>query len=167
MAGHHAALAIHPGTGYGVVVLMAGHYPDAAKLAYDAFEIMQPAIDKALADMAAELYVGQWRDEDPEAKANSSALVAISKGTLYIEKLVLEGVDALKNFGAPGRLALRSSRRRDEFRSVSSAVRNLVHCSYASAESTRAFQAITGRSTWDATRTGMVRICGVSVTTPR
>ncbi|RDX46309.1 beta-lactamase/transpeptidase-like protein [Lentinus brumalis] len=116
MAGHHAALAIHPGTGYGVVVLMAGHYPDAAKLAYDAFEIMQPAIDKALADMAAELYVGQWRDEDPEAKANSSALVAISKGTLYIEKLVLEGVDALKNFGAPGRLALRSSRRRDEFR---------------------------------------------------
>ena len=49
MAGYHAALAIHPGTGYGVVVLLTGHYPDAAKLAYDAFEIFQPAIDAALA----------------------------------------------------------------------------------------------------------------------
>ena len=120
MAGHHAALAIHPGTGYGVIVLMAGHYPDAAKLAYDAFEIMQPAIDRALADMATRLYVGEWRNERGDAEKDSSARISIEKGTLYIEKLVLEGVDALRNFGATGRLALRSSRRRDEFRSVTS-----------------------------------------------
>lgn len=116
MAGYHAALAIHPGTGYGVVVLMAGHYPDAAKLAYDAFDIFQPAIDQALADLVNQLYVGEWRNVDKAAEAKSNARIVIDKGTLYIETLTLLGVDALKNFGAPGRLALRSSGRRDEFR---------------------------------------------------
>ena len=116
MAGYHTAIAFHPGTGYGVVVLMGGRYPDAAKLAYDAFEIFQPAIDRALADMAAALYVGEWHNLDRGAEADSSARIDIEKGTLYVERLTLLGVDALKNFGAPGRLALRSSGRRDEFR---------------------------------------------------
>ncbi|KAI1793717.1 beta-lactamase/transpeptidase-like protein [Ganoderma leucocontextum] len=116
MAGYHAALAVHPGTGYGVVVLMAGHYPDAAKLAYDAFEIFQPAIDNALAYTATELYVGEWHDIRAREEQPSSARIVIDQGTLYIENFTLRGVDALKNFGARGRLALRSSQRRDEFR---------------------------------------------------
>ncbi|EJF61945.1 beta-lactamase/transpeptidase-like protein [Dichomitus squalens LYAD-421 SS1] len=116
MAGYHAALAIHPGTGYGVIVLMTGHYPDAAKLAYDTFEIFQPAIDQALAELAAELYVGEWYDVHGSEEQPSSARIVIDKGTLYIKSLKLLGVDALRNFGAPGRLALRSSQRRDEFR---------------------------------------------------
>ncbi|KAI0738330.1 beta-lactamase/transpeptidase-like protein [Daedaleopsis nitida] len=116
MVGYHTALAIHPGTGYGVVVLMTGHYADSAKIAYDAFDVFQPAIDKALAGLATQLYVGEWRDVDKAAKEESSARVVIDKGTLYVERLTLSGVDALKNFGAPGRLALRSSERRDEFR---------------------------------------------------
>ena len=118
MLGYHTAIAFHPGTGYGVVVLMGGRYPDAAKLAYDTFEIMQPAIDVALADMAAELYVGKWEQTEPtpEAGATSSVRIVIDKGTLYVEDFTLLGVDALKNFGAPGRLALRSSMRYDELR---------------------------------------------------
>ena len=111
MAGYHSALAIHPGTSYGIVLLMAGHYPDAAQLTYEAFSLMQPAIDRALADMVTEFYAGEWRDE-----RNSFARVVIDKGTLYVERYTLDGVDALQKFGAQGRLALRPSGRRDEFR---------------------------------------------------
>ncbi|KAI0319435.1 beta-lactamase/transpeptidase-like protein [Amylostereum chailletii] len=115
MAGYHSALAIHPGSSYGITVLMGGHYPDAAKLAYDAFKIFQPAIDSALAEMATELYAGHWSASDAQGKP-SSARIIVEKGTLYIESLELLGVDVLKMFGAQGRLALRSSMRRDEFR---------------------------------------------------
>ncbi|KAM5544672.1 hypothetical protein V8D89_001570 [Ganoderma adspersum] len=105
-----------PGTGYGVVVLLCGHYPDAAKLAYDAFEIFQPSIDRALADLTTEFDVGVWADADPSAEKKSSAHITIDKGTLYIEELTLQGTNALERFGAQGRLALRSSMRRDELR---------------------------------------------------
>ncbi|KAI8970736.1 beta-lactamase/transpeptidase-like protein [Trametes punicea] len=118
MAGYHSALAVHPGSSYGIVLLMAGRYPDAAALTYEAFSLVQPAIDAALADMATELYVGEWRDETSpaEAEPSSSARVVIEKGTLYVERLNLVGEDALQKFGAQGRLALRPSGRRDEFR---------------------------------------------------
>ena len=116
MAGFHSAVAFHPGTGYGVVVLLGGHYPDAAKLAYDAFEIFQPAIDRALADLSTELYVGKWEDPDASAEKKSAARIVVEKGTLYIEELMLQGTNALEKFGARGRLALRSSMRRDELR---------------------------------------------------
>lgn len=127
MAGYHTALAIHPGISYGIIVLMAGHYPDAAKLAYDAFALMQPAIDTALADMATELYVGTWQaDADDNDHKPSSARVILEAGTLYMEDYTLFGVDVLSRFGARGRLALRPSGRRDEFRYVPSPVRMLA-----------------------------------------
>ncbi|KAI0648780.1 beta-lactamase/transpeptidase-like protein [Trametes meyenii] len=117
MAGYHIAVAFHPGTSYGVVVLMGGRYADATKLAYDTFEMFQPAIDRALADAAKALYVGHWVDDSPEsATAQTSARIAIERGTLYVEELTLLGVDGLKSFGAQGRLALRSTGRRDELR---------------------------------------------------
>ncbi|KAI8977721.1 beta-lactamase/transpeptidase-like protein [Trametes punicea] len=114
VGGYSSAVAIHPGTGYGIVLLMAGHDRDTGKLVYDAFELLQPAIDQALADAVAELYAGSWVDET--GSAESSARIAVDRGTLYIEKLTLLGVDALKKFGADGRLALRSTGWRDEFR---------------------------------------------------
>ena len=64
MAGYHSALAIHPGTSYGISVLMTGHYADAAKIAYDAFEIFQPSIDQVLAERALLLYGGEWSTAD-------------------------------------------------------------------------------------------------------
>ena len=82
---------------------MAGHYPDASQLTYEASALMQPAIDRALADMATELYAGEWRDE----RNLSARVVVIDKGTLYDDGYALEGVDALQEFGAEGRLALR------------------------------------------------------------
>jgi hypothetical protein len=114
MAGYHSVIAIHPGTGYGVVVFLGGRYFDAAKLAYDTFEIFQPAIDSVLAEAATALYAGSWTSEDRE----SSASIVVEKGTLYIEHFISNGTDILEKFHAPGRLALRSSQRHDEFRSV-------------------------------------------------
>lgn len=114
MAGYHSAVAIHPGTGYGIVVLLGGNYFDAAKLTYDAFEIFQPAIDDVLAEMAAMLYAGSWTSQDGE----SSAMIVVEKGTLYINHFILNGTNVLAMFHAPGRLALHSSQRHDEFRCV-------------------------------------------------
>ncbi|KAJ7108460.1 beta-lactamase/transpeptidase-like protein [Mycena crocata] len=111
MAGYHAALAIHPGTSYGVVILLGGHFPDAAALAYSAFEIFQPGIDQALADAAVARYAGAWTNEG----RNSTASITISQGTLYIDHLVVDSVDLLAKFGPSGRVALRWMQR-DEFR---------------------------------------------------
>lgn len=93
-------------------MLMGGHFPDAAKIAYDAFEIFQPAVDKALAEMATSLYAGEWASEDK----NSSASIAVSKGTLYIDRLIANGTDILAKFSAPHRVALRSMQRNEDFR---------------------------------------------------
>lgn len=114
MAGYHAAVAIHPGTGYGVSVLLGGNYFDAAKLAYDAFEIFQPAIDAVLAETATNMYAGKWASDDSQ----SSASIIVEDGTLYVEQFTSNGTDILGMFHAPGRLALRSSRKRDELRCV-------------------------------------------------
>lgn len=112
MAGYHAAIAIHPASSYGIVVLLGGHYPDAAKLAYDAFNLMQPAFDNVHAELSASLYSGKWASDD----GNSSATVTVERGTLYAESLILNGSDVLAMFHAPSRVPLRSSERRDEFR---------------------------------------------------
>ncbi len=117
MAGYHSAIAIHPGTGYGIVVLLGGRYPDAAKLAYDTFNILQPTIDNALAQEAISLYAGRWTAVDGD-DGKTFATVVVEKGTLYVEQMNLFGVDVLERFGAPGRLALRNSMRKDEFRYV-------------------------------------------------
>ncbi|KAJ7840750.1 beta-lactamase/transpeptidase-like protein [Mycena leptocephala] len=111
MAGYHAALAIHPGTSYGVAVLLGGHYPDAAKIAYDVFELFQPAIDQSLAELAKSMYAGKWASPD----GKSSATVLVDKGTLYIENLNINGTDILAMFHSPNRVALRSTHY-DKFR---------------------------------------------------
>lgn len=167
MAGYHSALAIHPGTSYGIIVLMAGHYQDAAKLAYDAFALMQPAIDNALADMAVKLYAGSWHADHDDQSKPSSARVIVEKGTLYMESYTLLGVDALSMFGAQGRLAMRPSGRRDEFRCVMLTLCMAPLVDRASfTDSIRAYLAIMDRSTWAATRIGTGRTCGVFATTP-
>jgi hypothetical protein len=112
MAGYHAALAIHPGTSYGVVVLLGGHFPDAAALAYRAFEIFQPAIDRALADAAITRYAGEWFSTDK----NSTASIAVVGGTLYLDRLNVDGVDILARFNPSNRVALRWMNSREEFR---------------------------------------------------
>ena len=110
---------MHPGSSYGIIILMAGSYPDAAELAYDAFEIMHPGIDRALSDLATDLYAGKWVavHSIQNATEASSAIITVEGGTLYIDEYVLFGVNALEKMEAKGRVALRPTRR-DEFRCV-------------------------------------------------
>lgn len=129
-----ACLAVHPGAGYGVVVAMtspASAEPDAAAICYTAFDKFQPAIDEVLDELARELYVGNWTSDaqgglvggrDGKTKVQAYAVVALDKGTLYVDELVYDGIDALGYFSNPphsdaDRVALRPQDR-DEFRSV-------------------------------------------------
>ncbi|TFY61928.1 hypothetical protein EVJ58_g4192 [Rhodofomes roseus] len=121
---YHSAIAIHPGTSYGVVVFMAGAYMDAAAITYHIFEIMQPYIDSALAELATAMYVGRWTSPD----GMSAATITIDRGTLFAEEFVLNGTNAMDTFNAFNgppevvqgkrgkRFALRPTGRRDELR---------------------------------------------------
>ena len=150
---------------------MAGSYPDAAELAYDAFEIMQPGIDRALSDLATELYAGKWVavHSIQNATEASSAIITVEGGTLYIDEYVLFGVDALEKMEAKGRVALRPTRR-DEFRCVimflSSSISDSPLMSIPSAWIS-AYQVIAGNGTPPAFRTGLGRITGECATTLR
>ncbi|EMD38013.1 hypothetical protein CERSUDRAFT_113125 [Gelatoporia subvermispora B] len=112
VGGYHTVMAIYPGTSYGVALLMAGRYSDAAELAYEIFGSFQRAIDAALAEKARALYAGRWESEDKE----SSAEITIENGMLFIENLRLNGTKVLPLFGAAVKVALRPTERRDELR---------------------------------------------------
>ena len=114
VGGYHTAVTVNPTSGVGVVLLMAGAFPDSGELVYDTYEILQPAFDAALADATEQLYAGEWR---LDGGGGSDAHVLVDDGTLYIDRLTLFGQDALKTLGAEGRVALRPTRK-DEFRSV-------------------------------------------------
>ncbi|TCD62579.1 hypothetical protein EIP91_006729 [Steccherinum ochraceum] len=129
MAGHHAALAFHPGSGYAVIVLLAGHYPDAAKVAYEIIRVFQPSIDIVAAETASELYAGTYTsthnsqadatgENQVQVEQATKAVVSVRKGTLYLDTYLLAGIDVLQLFGAPPHkpLPLRPSGRAGEFR---------------------------------------------------
>lgn len=123
---YHTAIALHPGTSYGFVLFMAGAYMDAAAIVYHIFEIMQPYIDRALAELATTMYVGRWTSADE----NSVATITLERGILFVEELMLNGTNAMDTFNAfnappeivqgkrKRRFALRPTGRRDELRYV-------------------------------------------------
>ncbi|KAJ7496750.1 beta-lactamase/transpeptidase-like protein [Mycena latifolia] len=82
MAGYHAALAIHPGTSYGVVVLLGGHFPDSLIV---------------FADTSIERCAGEWFAKD----RSSTASVAVVRGTLYIDRLIVD-TPIYQRFGVGG-----------------------------------------------------------------
>ena len=114
---------------------MAGAYMDAAAIVYHIFEIMQPYIDRTLAELATAMYVGRWKSVD----GNSVATVTIERGTLFVEELVLNGTNAMDTFNAfngppevvqgkrKNKFALRPTGRRDELRYASSTCGNDAH----------------------------------------
>lgn len=129
MAGYHSALAFHPGSSYGVIVLLtSGRFFDATKIMYDVFERVQPAMDRALAQRSEALYAGTWIAESGSVSGEgegegegmrSEARIEVRSGTLWADKMVLNGSDILSLFGAGaqgGKMPLRLTGRSDEFR---------------------------------------------------
>jgi hypothetical protein len=135
LPGTHAAVALHPGSGYGVVALLSGGYGDAAALAYLAFDSFQPAFDALAVGLAEELYAGAWASPSSGTTArpqqrplgmgavsnNSMAHISVRDGTLWMDRLVLDGDEVLERLFAapPGQgLSLQSTGRPDELRCV-------------------------------------------------
>ncbi|KAI1794464.1 hypothetical protein LXA43DRAFT_1091979 [Ganoderma leucocontextum] len=76
-----------------------------------------PEIDKALFDLAQELYIGHGVNVEPltNSTACSFARTSVHKGTLYIDALTPLGMDALEKMKAKRHVSLRPTPR-DEFR---------------------------------------------------
>ncbi|KAH9937142.1 beta-lactamase/transpeptidase-like protein [Fomitopsis serialis] len=116
LVNYHSAIAIHPGTSYGVVVFMAGAYMDAAQITYHIFEIVQPYVDRALAELATAMYVGHWRSSD----GDSSATITVdpcANGTNAMDTFnAFNGPPEVVQGKRKKRFALRPTGRRDELR---------------------------------------------------
>lgn len=107
-----SCFSLQPGSGYGIVVLMTGGFPDAGGICWEALHIFQPAIDSVLATRATSLYVGNWFSHD----GLTTATVSLHKGTLFLDRFEHNGTDILASFPVEGQFALRSTYRKDEFR---------------------------------------------------
>ena len=107
-----SCFSLQPSSGYGIVVLMTGGFPDAGGICWEALRIFQPAIDSVLAEKATQLYVGEWSSSDGLTKA----AVSLHRGTLFIDRLEYNHTNVLATFPVDGQLALRSAYRKDEFR---------------------------------------------------
>ncbi|KAH9941734.1 beta-lactamase/transpeptidase-like protein [Epithele typhae] len=109
VASYHTAFTVNPTSGYGIVVMIGGSFSDSGELAYDAYEILQPAMDAALAEATADLYAGLWYAPSTNADLKDSyAIINMEEWNLY-------GEDALSKFGVQGPVVLRETRR-EEFR---------------------------------------------------
>ena len=116
-----SCISLQPGSSYGIVVHMTGVFPDAGAICWEILQNFQPAIDSLLAKRAIKLYTGEWSSSDGLSKAT----ISLHKGTLFIDQLSYNETSVLDTFQIEGRFALRSTSRKDEFRSVA---QSLQHC---------------------------------------
>ncbi|KAG8908654.1 hypothetical protein FRB99_004942 [Tulasnella sp. 403] len=113
---YHSNFMFNPDASFGVVVLMTGLYPDATSIAYNAIRTFQAAFDHRLARRAVQLYEGYWQSDD----LKSIAVTEVDRGTLWLKRLVLDGIDVFAMLEGPKskerRYAIWSTGRADEFR---------------------------------------------------
>ncbi|KAF8922083.1 beta-lactamase/transpeptidase-like protein [Mucidula mucida] len=110
LPGYHSQFSINPQYSYGVIVLVTGSYADTVTLALEATALFQPVFEQLQAEMAAKSYAGVWKGDD------SVAIIDIVGGVLYLQLLVVEGVDVLSLVSTGKPVALWSTGRSDEFR---------------------------------------------------
>ncbi|EIN11010.1 beta-lactamase/transpeptidase-like protein [Punctularia strigosozonata HHB-11173 SS5] len=117
----HSAWTINPRAGYGVVVLMTGDYPDSQDFTIQLVDAFQPAFDDLLEVEARKSYVGRWSTAGTSSP-DSEMVTSLRSGTLWVDKLTLNGTDTLGllqgtdrpepvmlwHTGAPGRFRLAS-----------------------------------------------------------
>ncbi|TFK40872.1 beta-lactamase/transpeptidase-like protein [Crucibulum laeve] len=85
--GYVSLFSLNPQYGYGLVLLATGN--TTVGIANKAFNSFQPAFETILQEQVRRAYVGEWVDYD------NTAVVSIIEGALYLEKLVVRGVDVL------------------------------------------------------------------------
>ncbi|TRM59236.1 beta-lactamase/transpeptidase-like protein [Schizophyllum amplum] len=112
LPGYHSQFTLIPEQAFGVILLLAGEYTDTVSLTDVAVARFAPAFAALQTEAAAHAYAGMWRGD------SAVVIVAVRDGMLYVDLLVVRGVDVLEAAGAgPGRpVALWSTGRKDEFR---------------------------------------------------
>ncbi|KAF9040469.1 beta-lactamase/transpeptidase-like protein [Hymenopellis radicata] len=110
LPGYHSQFSINPQYSYGVIVLVTGSYADTVTLALEATAHFQPIFEQLQAEMAIESYAGVWKGDD------GVAIIDVVGGVLYLQLLVVEGVDILSLVGTGKPVALWSTGRSGEFR---------------------------------------------------
>ncbi|EIN03774.1 beta-lactamase/transpeptidase-like protein [Punctularia strigosozonata HHB-11173 SS5] len=97
LAAFHTAWTINPRAGYGIVVLMTGDYPDSQDFTMQLVDAFQPVFDALLEAEARRSYVGRWftTPEATSAGPSSEMVTSLRSGTLWVDKLILNGTDTL------------------------------------------------------------------------
>jgi hypothetical protein len=97
--GYQSLFSLNPESGYAVIVLATGSNPQPATVVLDALQKLQPAFQEQLLSQIVEAYVGTWdaESERGEQGGRDVAEVEVLHGQLFLNKLVVDGVDVLKS----------------------------------------------------------------------
>lgn len=88
-----SVFAVNQDMSYGIALLMTGPSVVAGDIVLDIFRLMQPTLDRILADEVAKLYSGRWVTNDTE---ESLINIVLNDGSLWITTLVLHETDVLR-----------------------------------------------------------------------
>ena len=114
LPGYHSQFALVPERAFGIIVLVTGEYADTVSLTDAAVSRFAPAFAALQVEAVARAYAGVFHGE------RALAVVSVQYEMLFVDTLVVRGVDVLAAAGAgAGRpVALWSTGRKDEFRCV-------------------------------------------------
>lgn len=86
MRGFHTNFAVDRATGYGIVILMAGKYTNAAALAaMAAGEYLHTAFKHHLVKANVQIYVGTY------GSSSHGLFILIKEGALWVERILVNG----------------------------------------------------------------------------
>ncbi|KAJ7740566.1 beta-lactamase/transpeptidase-like protein [Mycena metata] len=88
-----SVFAINQDMSFGIALLTTGSAPIAGHLVLEMFQQLQPTLDRLLAAQVAELYSGRWT---AESDVNSEIVISVAQGSLWINKLQLQGTNVLR-----------------------------------------------------------------------
>lgn len=117
---------MHSEMNYGVALLTTGSSGAAWSIALDIFKQLQPSLDQLLTKNSVDNYAGTWGSAGLE-ESDSIAVLIVEDGSLWINKLILNGTDVLRmtqgladsiTNEATMPAAMWSTKRQREFRSV-------------------------------------------------
>ncbi|EJU00504.1 beta-lactamase/transpeptidase-like protein [Dacryopinax primogenitus] len=113
----HAAIAINAEAGFGVALLTTSPQSQTAPIIEDAIKAFQPAFDRLRQERAMTMFGGAWELPPSRTRNASEARISFKQGSLWLDRLILNGTDALQLLGgrkgASGRLWWTGS---DQFR---------------------------------------------------
>lgn len=115
LPGFNTIFALDRAAGNSIIILSTGNYSVDSLAVSIATEYMHPAFQNAEVQAINETYTGLYGSGDNEA------VVSFGNGTLWVDKLVVNGANILEEFGSgvdQGSVALWTTGRQNEFRYI-------------------------------------------------